>query len=72
VLEKDKAMNQIKAYVQDSWEELRYKVTWPGYKQVQSSSILVLVATFIIAGIIYGMDSIFGNIMGIVYNDIFN
>lgn len=65
-------MSKLKTYVLDSWDELRYKVTWPGYKQVQSSSVLVLVATFIIAAIIYGMDSMFGNVMKVVYNNIFN
>lgn len=55
-------------YVKESYGELRNKVTWPTYKELQSSSILVLIATFIIAGIIYGIDATFGQILGLVYD----
>ncbi len=37
-----------------------HKVTWPSWKQLQSSSILVLVASVIIALLIFLMDYIFG------------
>jgi preprotein translocase subunit SecE len=65
-------METIRKYVRESWDELMHKVSWPTWKQLQSSSVLVLVATFIIAGIIYLMDSAFGNLLKLIYNNIFN
>ena len=59
-------MEGIKRYLVDSWDELMHKVTWPGWNQLQGSSILVLVATFLIAGVIYLMDSAFGQLMKLV------
>ena|GEM_PF-15084 len=44
----------------ESYDELVHKVTWPSWKQLQSSSILVLIASLIIAGIIFVMDYVFG------------
>lgn len=37
-----------------------HKVTWPSWKQLQSSSILVLIASVIIALLIFLMDYVFG------------
>jgi len=50
----------LKTTFKESYDELVYKVTWPSWKQLQSSSILVLVASLIIAGIIFLMDYVFG------------
>jgi len=58
-------------YVKESYGELRNKVTWPTYKELQSSSILVLIATFIIASIIYAIDAAFGQILGFIYDAIY-
>ena len=53
-------MASLKTTFQESYEELVHKVTWPSWKQLQSSSILVLVASVIIALIIFLMDYVFG------------
>jgi len=50
----------IKTTFQESYDEMVHKVTWPSWKQLQSSSILVLIASVIIALIIFLMDYIFG------------
>jgi preprotein translocase subunit SecE len=60
-------MNKLKNYVADSYNELRYKVSWPTMKELQSSSVLVLVASFIMAGIVYLLDASFGQIMQFIY-----
>jgi preprotein translocase subunit SecE len=46
---------------------MRYKVSWPKYSALQSSSILVLVASFIFALVIGVMDLIFDNGMQVFY-----
>ncbi|TXC81626.1 preprotein translocase subunit SecE [Luteibaculum oceani] len=53
-------MANIKAYIEDVYNEMVHKVTWPTWKELQSSSILVLVASAIIALLIFLMDYIFG------------
>ena len=65
-------MAGIKTYIEDSVDELKNKVSWPTWSELQSSAIVVLVAAFIIAGVIYLMDSAFGNIMKVIYNNIYN
>ena len=60
-------MNKLKSYFADSYNELRYKVNWPTLKELQSSSVLVLVASFIMAGIIYLLDASFGQVMKLIY-----
>lgn len=53
-------MASLKTNIQESYDELVHKVTWPTWKQLQSSSILVLIASVIIALIIFLMDYVFG------------
>ena len=55
-------------YIMDSFNELTNKVTWPSWIELQSSTIVVAIATVIIALIIYIMDKSFDNILKIYYN----
>ncbi len=61
-------MTKITAYIKDSFDELVNKVSWPTWAELQSSSIVVAIATVIIALIIYFMDSIFSNLMKVFYS----
>ena len=49
-------MANVTEYIKESYIELTQKVTWPTWKELQSSAILVLIAAFIIALIILAMD----------------
>ena len=60
-------MNKFKEFVVESYTELRYKVVWPKYKELQSSSVLVLVASVIFAAIIGVIDLGFDNFMNWFY-----
>jgi preprotein translocase subunit SecE len=53
-------MANIIKYMEESYNELVHKVTWPTWDQLQSSSIVVLVASVIFSLIIFVMDYIFG------------
>lgn len=53
-------MANIIQYIEESYNELVHKVTWPTWDQLQSSSIVVLVASVIFALMIFVMDYIFG------------
>jgi len=61
-------MNKIKAYFEETASELFTKVTWPTWAELQSSAIIVMVASIIIALIVYLMDSAFSNLMKLFYN----
>jgi preprotein translocase subunit SecE len=54
-------------YIKESYDELMNKVSWPSWSELQSSSIVVAIATIIIALIIYIMDSAFSNMMELFY-----
>jgi|TARA_B110001454_G_scaffold201591_1_gene208077 preprotein translocase subunit SecE len=63
-----KKMSKIGLYIKDAFNELVNKVSWPTWSELQNSSIVVAIATVIIALIIYFMDSIFSNLMKIFYS----
>ncbi len=54
-----KKMANKGTYIKESYDELMNKVSWPTWSELQSSSIVVAIATVIIALIIYLMDSAF-------------
>ena len=49
-------MANVSEYIKESYIELTQKVTWPTWRELQSSAVLVLVAAFIIALVILAMD----------------
>ncbi|MBX2980418.1 MAG: preprotein translocase subunit SecE [Flavobacteriales bacterium] len=53
-------MASFKTYLSESYNELVHKVSWPTWKELQSSAIVVLVAALIVSFIIFLMDYIFG------------
>lgn len=53
----------IKTYVKESYTELAHKVSWPSAKELQSSAIIVLIATFIFALVVMVMDLTFSLVM---------
>ncbi|MFN5224551.1 MAG: preprotein translocase subunit SecE [Bacteroidota bacterium] len=61
-------MNKIKAYINDSYNELVNKVSWPTWSELQSSAIVVLVASFIIGLVVFGMDTLFQVVMNLLYS----
>lgn len=62
-------MEKVKTYILDSIEEIRTKVTWPKFNELQSSAILVLVASLIFAIIIMLVDISFMNGLSWFYNE---
>lgn len=58
---------KLKAYLQDAYDELVHKVTWPTWKELQSSALVVMVASFIISLLIFVMDLSFRNMMSFIY-----
>jgi preprotein translocase subunit SecE len=65
-VQKDKPMAGIKTYIQESYNELMTKVSWPSWSELQESTVLVFVTILILSVLIFLMDAIFGvgNIFG--------
>ena len=60
-------MDRIVLYIKESYNELLNKVTWPSWANLQSSTVLVLVASLILALIIFVMDLISKNALDLIY-----
>ncbi|MEG0814831.1 MAG: preprotein translocase subunit SecE [Mucinivorans sp.] len=58
----------MKTYVKEAYKELVDKVTWPTWKSLQSSAILVMVASVIFAIVVLAMDFTFENVMKSIYS----
>ncbi|MBN2214187.1 MAG: preprotein translocase subunit SecE [Bacteroidales bacterium] len=54
-------------YFKESYNELVHKVTWPSWEELQSSAIIVMISTLIIAVVIALMDLGFKTIMENIY-----
>ena len=52
-------MQKIGNYFAESWEEIKNKVSWSSYSELQGSAILVLVASTIFAIVIGAIDWVF-------------
>ena len=63
-----KKMLKKESYIKSSYDELVNKVSWPSWSELQNSSIVVAIASLIIALVIYLMDQIFSNIMNVFYS----
>ena len=53
--------------IKESYDELVYKVSWPTQKQLINSSVLVLIASIIIAVLIWVVDKVFNLLMELIY-----
>jgi preprotein translocase subunit SecE len=60
-------MSKFTAYIKESYVELAEKVSWPSRDELQSSVIVVMVATLIIGFVIFAMDMGFQTIMNLFY-----
>jgi len=59
---------KIISYIKEAYTELVHKVSWPTRSELVNSSIVVLIASIIIAAIVWVMDFGFENIMTFVYD----
>jgi len=59
--------NKVTGYLQETYNELIHKVSWPSWADLQSSSIVVMVASLIIALVIFAMDFSFQQVFQFLY-----
>lgn len=61
-------MNKVSTYVKESYRELMEKVSWPNWDQLQQSTVIVLVATLLITGLVFVMDLIAQSGLKFIYS----
>ena len=61
-------MSKKESYIKSSYDELFNKVSWPSWSELQNSSIVVAIASLIIALVIYLMDQTFSSLMNFFYS----
>ena len=49
-------MSKVKEYLEESYNELVHKVTWPTWAELQGSALVVAMAAIIIAMLVWIMD----------------
>lgn len=54
--------------LEESYQELRYKTSWPTKSQVVKSALIVMVASAIIALVVLVMDQISEGVMKLLYH----
>ena len=62
--------NKVSEYIKESYIELTQKVTWPTWRELQNSAVLVLIAAFIIAIVIFAMDRSISFLLEHFYNSL--
>jgi preprotein translocase subunit SecE len=63
-------MANVTEYIKESYIELTQKVTWPTWRELQNSAVLVLVAAVIIALLILAMDQAIGFLLKQFYSSL--
>jgi preprotein translocase subunit SecE len=65
---KPSKVSKIKTYFEETYNELVNKVSWPTWSELQSSALVVMVASLIIALVIFLMDESFRSLMNLIYS----
>lgn len=60
-------MSKVTTYIKESYTELVEKVSWPTWEELQDSVVVVMIASLIIALIIFTMDFGFQTLMNLFY-----
>lgn len=54
--------------LQDCYNELVYKVSWPSKKDLANSTVIVMVASILMAIVIWAIDVVFDSVMNLIYS----
>jgi preprotein translocase subunit SecE len=56
-------MKKVVNYFKETYDELINKVSWPTWSELQSSAVVVSIASLIIAAVVYLMDTAFSTVL---------
>jgi preprotein translocase subunit SecE len=60
-------MANVLEFFKESYVEMTERVTWPTWAQLQNSAVVVLVASVIIALVVFAMDKASSNLLEVFY-----
>ncbi|MBW7844838.1 MAG: preprotein translocase subunit SecE [Bacteroidia bacterium] len=60
-------MSKVSEYIKESYDELVNKVTWPTWGELQESTLIVMIASLLIALVIYVIDVASSSALGFFY-----
>ncbi|MXV53097.1 preprotein translocase subunit SecE [Pedobacter sp. HMF7647] len=63
-------MANVTEFIKESYIEMTQKVTWPTWRELQNSAVIVLVASIIIALIVLAMDRSAGGLLELFYKSL--
>jgi len=63
-----KKMSKLGNYIQEAYDELLHKVSWPSWDELQQTTMIVLVALLMVTGIVWGMDFGIKAVLTFIYN----
>lgn len=61
-------MSKFGNYIQEAYDELIHKVSWPSWDELQQTTMIVLVALVLITVMIFGMDIASKNVLSFIYD----
>jgi preprotein translocase subunit SecE len=61
-------MAKFGTYIQEAYDELIHKVTWPSWDELQQTTIIVLVSLILITLLIFGMDIASEKTLSFIYS----
>jgi preprotein translocase subunit SecE len=61
-------MSKFGSYIQEAYDELLHKVSWPSWEELQQTTVIVLVALLIFTLVIFGMDFAAQRVLSFIYS----
>ncbi|MBL7718350.1 MAG: preprotein translocase subunit SecE [Flavipsychrobacter sp.] len=60
-------MAKFGTYIQEAYDELVHKVSWPSWDELQQTTVIVLVSLALITLLIFGMDIAADKVLTLIY-----
>lgn len=60
-------MSKLGNYMQEAYDELLHKVSWPSWDELQQTTLIVLAALGLVTLVIFGMDLASENVLKFIY-----
>ncbi len=57
-------------YFKESYQELVHKTSWPTRQELTNSAVVVLIASLVIALVVWAMDFCFEHLMTFIYTTV--
>jgi preprotein translocase subunit SecE len=60
-------MKQLRIFIEEAYQELRFKVSWPTWAELQASTGIVLITSAILSIIVFLMDLVSRELLDLFY-----